>query len=169
MRRIFLNRLSVTTIVFMSRMRCIFKTLLCSLLDPCLLGGIWTYINHHWHLSHLVAHRSDRSHDPIWTFDPASTLHCTQGTLCEPLGIRGKGRKEEGDNSFNPIMNALLLSWGDIEKMLQAFPQQSAKQRGPWEMIYSVHAKYCTSLAHTPDRNRIFELYFSYCRHFHIQ
>lgn len=56
--------------------------------------------------------------------------------------------KKRIDNSFNPFMNALLLSRGDIEKMLKAFLQQSAKRRDPWEIFYSGDAKFCTRLTH---------------------
>lgn len=75
-------------------------------------------------------------------------------------------------------MNALLLSRGDIEKMLQAFPQQSAKQRNPWEIFYSGDAKFLYS-AHTQTHK--YKLQFlnrrlcptfrscSCCTLFHIQ
>lgn len=53
--------------------------------------------------------------------------HRTQRVPVSPFLLVVKMERKKGDNSFNPFMNALLLSRGDIEKMLQAFPQQSAK------------------------------------------
>ncbi len=85
-----------------------------------------------------------------------------------PFLLVAKTEWKKGDNSFNPFMNALLLSRGDIEKMLQAFPQQSAKQRGPWEIFYSGDAKFCTPRTHRRVHTNcsfyerdIFALYFS--------
>ena len=96
-----------------------------------------------------------------------TALHPRRTSGC-PFLLVPKTDRKKGDNSFNPSMNARLLSRGDIEKMLQAFPQQSAKQRGPWEIFYSGAAKFCTPLTHGRAHANcsfyergIFVLYFS--------
>lgn len=74
--------------------------------------------------------------------------------------------RKKGENLFNPFLNA-LFSRGDIQKMLQAFLQQSAKLRGPGEIFYSVNVKFFFLLrSHT---NLIFVLHFSFGVHFYIQ
>lgn len=75
--------------------------------------------------------------------DPASMPHGTHGAPIRGpsywwRGLRGKG----GDNLSKPFLNALSLSQDYNEKMLQAFLQQSAKQRDPWEIFYSPNAKF---------------------------
>lgn len=91
-------------------------------------------------------------------------LHCIAQGPREPL-LLVAGR---AGNSFNPLMNALVLSQGDIEKMFHALPEQSAEERGPWEVFYSDEILYSS---HSQNLRRgILVPYFSAVAltHFHI-
>lgn len=78
-----------------------------------------------------------------------------------PVLLVATAERKKGDNLFNPFLNA-LLSRGDIEKMLQAFLQQSAKLRGPGEIFYSVNANFFffspPPLTHKPHLCPTFQL-----------
>lgn len=50
------------------------------------------------------------------------------------LAKNGRGRRSS-TILFNPFMNVLVLSRGDIEKIFQAVPKHRAKKRGPWEVF----------------------------------
>lgn len=105
------------------------------LLKYCTVATVQTQSN--WH--------TNSSHDLVENPRPSLSTALHPGGPCEPLLLVAKtDRRKKVDNLFNPFMNALVLSRGDIEKMFPAFPEQSAKKRGPWEVFYPDDTKFCT-------------------------
>lgn len=78
-------------------------------------------------------------------------LIASRGALWAP-SISGKeGQEEKADNSFNPCMNALVLSRGDIEKMFQAFPSKVPRREAPGKYLIQTTPNFV--LSHTNIQN----------------